>query len=139
MSRFVLDASVAVAWIADTPMDPYAAQVQRQIESGWRALLPPLWQMEVVNGLLMAERRNTLTALETEQGLFDMERFLVSRAELDGMQPSMRQVAKFARMFQLTVYDAVYLELAQREHVPLATLDKALRAAADKAGVELVQ
>jgi predicted nucleic acid-binding protein len=32
--------------------------------------------------------------------------------------------------FQLSVYDAVYLELAQRRNLPLATLDEATAAAA---------
>jgi predicted nucleic acid-binding protein len=43
------------------------------------------------------------------------------------------------RAFQLTAYDAVYLELARREGLPLATLDKGLRAAAKKAGVALLK
>jgi predicted nucleic acid-binding protein len=40
-----------------------------------------------------------------------------------------------ARAFQLTVYDACYLELARRVGLPLATLDKGLSAAAAKAGI----
>ena len=32
--------------------------------------------------------------------------------------------------FSLTLYDATYLELAQRQNLPLATLDQELRAAA---------
>jgi predicted nucleic acid-binding protein len=44
-----------------------------------------------------------------------------------------------ARSFQLTAYDAVYLDLARREGLPLATLDKGLRAAAVKAGVALLK
>jgi predicted nucleic acid-binding protein len=51
----------------------------------------------------------------------------------------MRQAADLARRFQLTVYDAVYLELAKRESVPIATLDKGLRTAAVKAGVALLK
>ena len=44
-----------------------------------------------------------------------------------------------ARAFQLTAYEAVYLDLARREHLPLTTLDKGLRTAAEKAGVELLR
>jgi predicted nucleic acid-binding protein len=43
-----------------------------------------------------------------------------------------------ADRFGLTAYDAVYLELAQRRRLPLATLDKALRAAANALGMTLL-
>jgi predicted nucleic acid-binding protein len=135
VKRFVLDASVALAWIADSPMDAYAAEIELAVSDGSRALVPPLWQLEVVNGLLMAERSKVLTPAEAEQGLFDMERFLASSAEVDGTGAGMRQVTNLARTYQLTAYEAVYLELAIREGLPLATLDKGLRAAATKAGI----
>jgi predicted nucleic acid-binding protein len=38
----------------------------------------------------------------------------------------------------LTLYDAAYLELAQRLNLPLATLDQELRAAAASLGVTLL-
>jgi predicted nucleic acid-binding protein len=139
VSRFVLDASVAVAWVAGTPVDPYAANVQRHVANGWRAIIPPLWQLEVANGLLMIERRRTLTAADVDRGLLDLETFLASRAEVDQTPVAMRQVANLARTFQLTVYDAAYLELAKRESLPLATLDRGLRVAAAKAGVALLK
>ncbi|HJW78510.1 MAG TPA: type II toxin-antitoxin system VapC family toxin [Beijerinckiaceae bacterium] len=43
-----------------------------------------------------------------------------------------------ARRHRLTVYDAAYLELAQREGVPLATLDGPLAAAARADGVPVL-
>jgi predicted nucleic acid-binding protein len=139
VNRFVLDASVAVAWVAGMPIEPYAAAVQMHVANGWRAIVPSLWQVEVANALLMVERRRVLTAADVDRGLLDLETFLASRAELDQTPVAMRQAADLARMFQLTVYDAVYMELAKRESVPLATLDKSLRAAATKAGVALLK
>jgi predicted nucleic acid-binding protein len=50
---------------------------------------------------------------------------------------SIRQVLATAQTFELTAYDAVYLETARRERLPLATLDRKLLAAARQAGVEL--
>ncbi len=139
MSRFVLDASVAVAWVAGMPIEPYAAAVQTHVANGWRAIVPSLWQLEVANALLMVERRGTLTGADVDRGLLDLETFLASRAEVDQTPVAMRQAADLARRFQLTVYDAVYLELAKRQSVPMATLDKSLRAAAAKAGVPLLK
>jgi len=139
VSCFVLDASVAVAWVAGTPFDPYAATVQTHVANGWRAIVPSLWQLEVANALLMVERRGVLTAADVDRGLLDLETFLASRAEVDQIPVAMRPAADLARRFQLTVYDAVYLELAKRETLPLATLDKSLRAAAAKAGVAILK
>ena len=139
MNRFVLDASVAVAWVVGTPVDPYAVAVQSHVASGWRAIVPPLWQLEVANGLLMNERRKTLTSAEADRGLLDLETFLASLAELDTTPAAMREMANVARVYKLTVYDAAYLELAKRASLPIATLDKGLRAAAVKAGVALLK
>ena len=139
MSRFVLDASVAVAWVAGMPVEPYAAAVQTHAANGWRAIVSSLWRLEVANAFLMVERRTSLTAADVDRGLLDLETFLASRAEVDQIPVAMRQAADLARRFQLTVYDAVYLELAKRESLPLATLDRGLRAAAVKAGVALLK
>lgn len=46
--------------------------------------------------------------------------------------------AKLASRHQLTLYDAAYLELARRRCLPLATLDRDLRAAAIREDVELL-
>ena len=51
----------------------------------------------------------------------------------------MREILRLARELRLTSYDALYVDLAQREGLPLATLDKGLRAAAAKAGVALLK
>jgi predicted nucleic acid-binding protein len=139
VNRFVLDASVTVAWVVGTPVNPYAVAVQSHVASGWRAIVPPLWQLEVANGLLMNERRKTLTSAEADRGLLDLETFLGSLADLDATPAAMRELANVARAYQLTVYDAAYLELAKRASLPIATLDKGLRAAAVKSGVELLK
>jgi predicted nucleic acid-binding protein len=52
--------------------------------------------------------------------------------------PDENAVLRLARAHRLSVYDAAYLELAQRERIPLATLDAGLRRAAAGEGVALV-
>ena len=139
MNFFVLDASVAVAWVAGTSVDPYALTIQARVQSGWKAIVPSLWQPEVANALLMLERRKVLTSTEANQGLLDLETFFASLTQVDQAPPTIRQLANLARSHQLTVYEAVYLELAQREGLPLATLDGSLKAAAAKVGVSLLK
>ena len=52
--------------------------------------------------------------------------------------PHETAILTFARQHRLTVYDASYLELAQREAIPLATLDNHLRKAAAALGIALI-
>ena len=121
---FVLDASVAVAW-AYADQHPSALEAQKRI-AGEHAFVPSLWWFEVRIVLIIHERRGRLSELETAGALRDLSLLpmVVDHA------PDEQIVLALARRHRLTVYDAAYLELAQREHVPLATLDTALLRAA---------
>jgi len=136
MRAFVLDASVALAWVVDNPVPPYAAKISELMASGKKAVVPSLWALEMANGLLMAERRGKLTAAEVDHGLRQLEVVVAGGIEIDTAGVStIREAFIPAYAHQLTAYDAVYLELARRQGLPLATLDKSLRAAAVKAGI----
>jgi len=135
VSRFVLDASVALAWFIDRPVDAYGVEVREKIQRGDRAVVPQLWETEFANGVLMAERRKLMTSSEGDQCMVEMEQLRLTSIEADSGFRSIRDVLNVARALQLTVYDACYLELARRVGLPLATLDKRLSAAAAKAGI----
>jgi len=139
VTRFVLDASVALAWVVDRNPDPYAALVQQKVQGGERAVVPALWQLEITNVLAAVQRRGVLSAAETEEGLRYFEGFLSAQVEIISAFPGMREILRLARELSLTSYDALYVDLARREGLPLATLDKRLRAAAAKAGVALLK
>ena len=138
MTRFVLDASVALRWFLSNPVPAYARGVKKRIVDGARPVVPALWHLEMANGLAVAERRGVLSAADADQSLTDIERLLGQAIESDLALVSARQALTTARTFHLSGYDAVYLDLAQRERLPLATLDAALRVAAAKAGVALL-
>jgi predicted nucleic acid-binding protein len=135
VTGFVLDASVALAWFIDRPVDAYAVQIRETIQRGDRAIVPALWETEFANGVLMAERRKLMTDLEGDECMAEMDQLRLTSIEADFEFRSAREVLALARAFQLTVYDACYLELAKRAGLPLATLDKSLRAAAANAGI----
>ena len=139
MSRFVLDASVALSWFIDHPVDPYAVQVRDQIRGGSRGIVPQLWLLEFANGVLVAERRKIVDVTVADESMAEMERLRLAGIEVEAESSLIGEVLTVARTFQLTVYDAAYLELARQEGLPLATLDKGLRAAAGKAGVALLK
>jgi predicted nucleic acid-binding protein len=138
LRRFVLDASVALAWFLDNPVSVYAVRVKRDLLAGARAVVPALWHLEMANGLVVAERRGILTATEASRSLIDIEHLTVQIETISDLV-SARQALSTARSFLLSAYDAVYLDTARQGGLPLATLDKSLRAAASRSDVELFQ
>ena len=139
MKRFVLDASVALRWFLDRPVPAYANRVKQFFLKRVRALVPALWHLEMSNGLAVAERRSILTITDVDQAIIDIEQIVAQAVDTDSSVVSARRSLTTARAFQLSAYDAVYLDLARRERLALATLDDRLRAAAAKAGVELLR
>jgi len=137
VKRFVLDASVTLAWFIDRPMAPYAALVKQRLLGGDRAAVPALWQLEVANGFVVAERRGILKPSDTAEILQNFELVLAERIENSEGSISMRRVIVTARELRLTAYDAEYLDLARNQRLPLATLDRGLEEAAVQAGVPL--
>ena len=136
MTRFVLDASVALAWLVDKPVSPYAILVQRRWGPRCRSRSVALRYGQWV---AVASRRNDLNAQDVDKGLWFIEQMLAREIELDADPVSIRHIFSTARVHQLSADDAVYLDIARRNGLPLATLDLRLRAAATKAGVELLQ
>lgn len=139
MKRFVLDASVALAWFIDRSIAPYAMHVQRLLLAGDRAVVPPLWRLEVANGFVVAERRGILTPSDTAQTLQDFQIVLARAIEESQHSPPTHRIIATAREFQLTAYDAEYLDTARINQLPIATLDRRLKEAATRASVHLVR
>ena len=136
MDGLVLDGSIAVAWCFEDEAGPETdALLERVRDEG--AVVPVLWHLELGNVLLQAERRGRVRAADT-----------ACRLELIGDLPiatdhgipvrALREVLALARAEALTTYDAAYLELAMRRGLPLATKDRALRAAARRVGVRVL-
>ncbi len=137
MRRFVLDASVSLAWFLDEPVPDLARRVRSALENGARALVPSLWYLEVANGFAIGERRGLLNPSQSQRCLDDIQKLLADAIDSSANLVSGRLALSVARTFRLTAYDAAYLEMARQEQIPLATLDKALMAAAANVGVPL--
>jgi predicted nucleic acid-binding protein len=136
---FVLDASLAVAWCFEDETTAYTEMLFNRLTSGAEALVPPLWPYEVANGLAVAERRKRITSANVARYLDHLAKLPISIDSTDRSQigRAFDQVLSLARRYRLSVYDAVYLELAVRLGLPLASLDHGLRKSAEAAGVEL--
>jgi predicted nucleic acid-binding protein len=130
---FVVDASVAATWAFEDEHHPEATLALERLRSG-SARVPSLWWFELRNALLVNERCKRITEDGTTRFLRDLGRlaFGIDRS------PDETALLTLARRHGLTVYDAAYLELAQREGLPLATLDGPLRKASAASGVALL-
>jgi predicted nucleic acid-binding protein len=139
VSRFVLDASVALRWFLNDPVPEYAAHVRQLILDGDRAIVPAIWTIEMVNSLVYAERKGNITPAAVDERLANIEELLDSYIDIQSVGISARNALIASRNSGLTAYDAAYLDLAQSEKIPLSTLDGQLRKAAERAGVEIIR
>lgn len=139
MSRFVLDASVALGWIADEPPSQYAVKRKQDLLSEGRAVVPALWHLEMANWFTIAVRRGVIDESQKSILLTALDGIIARAIETEATAISVRQALATASRFHLSTYGAAYLDVALREGLPLATLDQKLRAAARSAGVALVQ
>ena len=133
MSVFVLDASVAAAWLLEQQASSRADLALSRLEED-AALVPQLWHLEVRNCLLVATRRARLTAGTAAQRLEALRALLIRTDS----QPDLAVALTLAERHSLSFYDAIYLELAKRHAAPIATLDKTLAQAAAAQGLPLV-
>lgn len=127
----VIDASVTMSWCfedeASDASDDVFARVVR-----WGGVVPTLWRYEVANVLVLAARRDRISAAASKRFLSTLDRLA-----LDVVDGAADRLMDLASRFELTAYDAAYLDAAMVRAVPLATRDAALRRAATTAGVAL--
>ena len=132
---FVLDRSVTLSWcFEDERLEATDALLKQVVESGAEA--PSLWPLEILNALSMAERRRRINA-DRRQRLCGFLHDLPVNIDVETASRAWAATSQLAARFKLTLYDAAYLELAQRLNLPLATLDKELRVAGRTLGIAL--
>ena len=134
---FVVDASVAIAWVHPGQATDQTAASLRAVFNGAPVFVPALWSLEVANALLVLERRGKLASDERKTALGALKRLSV-RVDHEMSSIAFTELSALAKRHTLSVYDAVYLELAQRQGLPLACKDGPLLAAASRCGVEVV-
>ena len=131
---FVLDASAAFAWAF---ADKAFASVLPALDSVQRtfAEAPVLWQFEVASAIRKATRESRISGQQTESFLA-----LISTLDIRTQHdpPSIKRLVALASSYNISTYDATYLDLAIRLRLPLAPLDQDLAEAARMAGVEIL-
>ncbi len=134
-TQFVLDCSVAMTWCMQTEATPATEALLDSLTQGSTALVPSLWTWEVNNVLVMAQRSKRLDATRRRQQIAFLQKLPIVVDE-DSHSQTWYNTSTLALAHNLTVYDAAYLELAMRQGLPLATMDKRLRDAAKKVDVK---
>jgi predicted nucleic acid-binding protein len=135
-SAFVADASVAIGWVHPAQATRQTAAMLEAIANGATLEVPALWPLEVANALIVLVRRRKLNEDERETALGWL-RGLRLRFDHEMTALAFSRLSELAAGHQLSVYDAAYLELAQRRRLVLGCKDGRLRTAARNAGVSL--
>jgi len=131
-----LDSSVTLAWVYAAEITEAVRQVFNLV-AGNGAWVPAIWRLEVANVLEMGVRRGRHDAAFRDAALADLAMLPIA-LDPETDRHAWGATARLAARRNLTLYDAAYLELAQRRSLPLATLDRELRAAAAAEGVLLL-
>jgi predicted nucleic acid-binding protein len=131
----VVDASVTLSWCFPDEQAPLSLTVLDRLKAGETAIVPVFWSLEILNSLLVAEKRGRISVAQTQSFLGDLQALgpifdYPSAAEVYG------SIQKICREHLLTPYDALYIELALRRKSPLATLDEPQLKAAKALNIE---
>jgi predicted nucleic acid-binding protein len=133
---WVIDSSIALAWALPDETSKEAERFLGRILIGTILWVPALWWYEIANALLTAERRKRLTEAERIR-LMELYRKLPIRTDMMLDSDIMWRFHTLAIEYNLSAYDAAYLELAHRRGLGLATGDRQLRLAAQRAGIKV--
>ncbi|MCI0470461.1 MAG: type II toxin-antitoxin system VapC family toxin [Candidatus Aminicenantes bacterium] len=133
--RWVVDCSFTAALFLP---DEYSTKVRfffEKLKDDDNLWVPGLWWYELTNVLVISTRRNRLTHMDTEKILS-----LINQIDFktDNLADNLysREIYEIAQLYDLSGYDAAYLELAIRKNCNLASFDKKLVESAQKAGVK---
>ncbi len=131
----VLDASVMLRWYFHDEEDLGLDLLQRLDEEV--AVVPIHWRSELANGILIGERRGRSAVAQVERLLWLLDG-LDLQVDAQGAEHALDRILPLARAHRLTIYDAIYLELAERHGLPLMTFDGPLAAAARSVGLAVL-
>lgn len=134
--NLVLDCSIAMAWCFEDEATEFTDSLLELLGEG-SAKVPSIWPLEVANVLAISERKERTNQAKITQFLQLLNDLPITVDAKTGKK-AFTDVLTLARNNRLTSYDAAYLELALREGLSLATLDKGLKQVAGNLGVATI-
>lgn len=137
MSRFVLDASIVLTWCFPDEKARKAQEISERIASDDTVIVLAFWRHEVLNALLVGERRSRLTPELTQGFIVDLNRLPIE-IDAETSHVVFHATQALCRKRGVTAHDAAYLEIAIRYSCPLSTADEKLKAATLAEGVRVL-
>ncbi len=134
--NWVLDCSFAAALFLPDEKSEIISDFVAGLPESDGLVVPLLWWYEVSNVLTVAVRRKRLDSIEVNEVLLLFERLGLETDRMYGVEFS-KEIYRLAQLYQLSAYDATYLELTCRKNYSLATLDKQIIKIARKIGVNI--
>jgi predicted nucleic acid-binding protein len=134
LSVFVLDCSVTISWFMPDESSNFKF-LNQVVDEG--AIVPSLWSLEVGNVLLIAQRKMRITLEQRQKALHILTELPIISDTMTANYAWL-ETMELAERYNLTIYDASYLELSLRRSLPLATFDNSLKKAAELSGVFLL-
>lgn len=128
---FVLDNSVVTAWYFENQATAYSDGVLQRM-GGDVAHVPALRPLEFSNVMRKSISGKNISETRAREIIAQNERWKIL---VDSTVPRTGDILSLSLAYGLSSYDAAYLDLAIRLHLPIAAKDGALRAAAVAAGV----
>lgn len=129
VSRFILDASVALSWYFEDSKSIYAEAVLRHIEESTLevplVIVPYIWKCEIVHALIKAKRNKRITNEKVVLSIQELDRIACDVDTTTNMR-ACTSIFTIANDQLLGFNDAAYIELALVEKLPIATLDRAI-------------
>lgn len=127
-----------MAWCFEDEANAHADRVLDELALDDReAVVPGLWMLEVVNVLLVAERRKRLSPVQSRRFL-ELLMALPITVDEGSFHVRLPELLATGRECDLSAYDASYIELAERLGLPMATDDRKLKKAAELRRIELL-
>jgi predicted nucleic acid-binding protein len=117
--RYALDASVALKWVPPEPLSAKARQLrsdyQRQVHD---LIAPDIFPVEIAHALVRAERRKIIAVGQAAGFLANVTR---TSPTLHPYIPLLSRALDIASKYRASVYDCLYVALAEREGCELVT------------------
>ena len=127
-----------LTWCFPDEESQKAEEIAERIAAGDRVIVPAFWRHEMLNALLVGEKRKRLTPELTRAFIDDLDRLPVDMDLPASSAVVFNATQALCRKHGLMAYDAAYLEIAMREKNALATVDEDLRRAAVAEGVQVL-
>lgn len=133
---FVADASIGLAWCFPEEETPATRKLLDRVADE-AAVVPGFWFIELTNILALSEKKGRISKEEVAEFIFLIEGFSLD-VDHECSTRAFAHLLPLCREHHLTAYDAIYLDLARRRRLPLATLDRPLAKVAGKLGIKVL-